>query len=210
MTTTETSATASPDPAQRIGAAPEHNVLALLQAGGAPRQQGVRELYARYAKEFTRYFRRHGLTPEAAEDVMQDTFVRVLRALETYRGSGTFEAWLWTVARNTLMSHLRERKNDESLDAMEPLHAESLMQTATGSASNPAAADCVKRSFQQFARAHPEYAETLVRVVVDGWGHDELAQFRQSSYGATREYLSQCRKRLLEFVQPCFDMAQGR
>ena len=185
------------------------NVVALLRSGGAPRQAAMSQLFTRYAGDFMRFFRRHGLTPEAAEDIVQETFVRVVRAIDNYRPEGSLEAWLWTIARNTLMTHLRERKM-VSLDALATSDDALDLGDLLAGGSNPAAADCLKRTFDSFARAHPEDAESLVRIVADGWGYAELAQFRQSGEGATREYLSQCRKRLLEFVQPCFEFAEGR
>lgn len=187
----------------------ETNLVVLLRAGGAQRQGAVGQLFRRYASEFVRYFRRHGLTPEAAEDLMQDTFVQIVRALDDYRGEGSLAAWLWIVARNNLMSRLRERKQVVSLEAMQSEETGSPAFDVAGG-SNPAAADCLKRTFASFAAAHPEYAETLVRLVVDGWNVEQLAQFRQSNPGAAREYLSQCRKRLFEFVQPCFELAESR
>lgn len=186
------------------------NWLTLLRAGGHARQGAIKGLYEKYGHHFKQFFRRHRLSLETAEDLLQETFVRIVTGLESYRSEGTFEGWIWAIARNTLMSHLRERKADVSLDAMATHEAQELLTESQPSGSNPAAADCVKRSFERYMKAQPECAETLVRVVVDGWGYTELAQFRQSTYGATREYLSQCRKRLMEFVQPCFELAEGR
>jgi RNA polymerase sigma factor (sigma-70 family) len=189
----------------------EHDqLLALLRSGGKARQAAVKALYERYERPFRQFFRRHRLSLEAAEDLVQDTFVRVVQAIESYRAEGAFDAWLWTIARNTLMSHLRERKADVSLDEMEPDEADGLLARLRPGGSNPAAADCVKRSFEQYSNAQPECAEALMRIVVDGWRYEELAQYRSSTYGATREYLSQCRKRLMDFVQPCFELSEGR
>jgi RNA polymerase sigma factor (sigma-70 family) len=200
---------------RRVGASvaaarQEANWVALLRAGGNVRQGAIKGLYDKYGHQFKQFFRRHRLSLETAEDLLQDTFVRIVHGLESYRSEGTFEGWIWAIARNTLMSHLRERKTEVSLDAMETHEVDELLTESQPSGSNPAAADCVKRSFGRYMKAQPECADALVRVVVDGWGYAELAQFRHSTYGATREYLSQCRKRLMEFVQPCFELAQGR
>jgi RNA polymerase sigma-70 factor (ECF subfamily) len=186
------------------------DLVALLRSGGKARQAAVRQLYEKYERPFRQFFRRHRLPLEAAEDLVQDTFVRIVQAIESYRADGAFDAWLWTIARNTLMSHLRERKPDVSLDDMDTDEADGLLAQLRPSGSNPAAVDCVKRSFEHYSNAQPECAEALMRVVVDGWGYEELTQYRSSTYGATREYLSQCRKRLMEFVQPCFQLSEGR
>lgn len=44
-----------------------------------------------------------------AEDALQDTLLRALRALPGWRPEGSFEGWLFTIARNCAMDILRER-----------------------------------------------------------------------------------------------------
>ena len=141
---------------------------------------------------------------------MQDCFVKVLRSLETYRGEGSLEAWLWTIARNCLMSHLRAPAGATSLEDLAPDTLETHGGVFGSAPSQPAQVDCVRRGFERYVRVAPECAEAIMRVVADGWTYDELASWRRSTQGATREYLSQCRKRLAEYVQPCFDaLRQG-
>jgi sigma-70-like protein len=40
----------------------------------------------------------------AAEDLVQDVFVRVMKYRETWRGEGRFETWLFRIARNAPIS----------------------------------------------------------------------------------------------------------
>jgi RNA polymerase sigma factor (sigma-70 family) len=186
------------------------NLVALLRAGGRARQTAVTQLFERYALEFKRYFRRHGMSNEQAEDLAQETFVKIVQAVDSYEGSGSLEAWLWAISRNTLMSDLRSRRADVALDGLDADQADVLVSAVGHASSNPAVADCVRRAFEAFSRSYRDFAEVLMRVVVDGWDYAELAQFRACNYGAAREYLSQCRKRLAEFVTPCFELAEGR
>ncbi len=55
----------------------------------------------------------------AAEDLVQDTFVRMLRAIESYRPEASFKTWLYTIARNLCLDHhkYRRRHPAASLDA---------------------------------------------------------------------------------------------
>lgn len=59
---------------------------------------------------------------EEAYDLTQDVFVRALRALPLFKGDCKFSTWLYTIAKNTCLNHLRESKKrgemeDYSLDA---------------------------------------------------------------------------------------------
>jgi len=181
------------------------SLVALLRTDGQPRQAGITQLYARYGRDFKGYFRRHGANDAQAEDLLQETFVKVIRALDSWEGSGTLEAWLWTIARNTLLSQLRSARGEVSLDADDDADSgDTLASRLAGSDSDPADTDCVKRGLAGFAQKFAEYAHVLERVVVDDWGCEELAQYRGCSAGAAREYLSQCRKRLWQYVAHCY------
>jgi RNA polymerase sigma-70 factor (ECF subfamily) len=201
------------NPPARSGAGDRRDddvLVASLRAGGRARQAAVGRLFDRYALEFKRYFRRHGLSHEQTEDLAQESFLKIVQSADTFDGTGSLEAWIWTIARNTLMSELRARRADVSLDGLQVQQAEALVASIGQAGSNPAAADCVERAFAAFSMHYRDFAEVLVRVVVDGWEYADLAQYRSCTYGAAREYLSQCRKRLADFVAPCFEMAEGR
>lgn len=183
------------------------SLVALLRADGKPRQAAITQLYARYGRDFRGYFRRHGASEAEAEDLLQDTFVKVIRAIDSWHGAGTLEAWLWTIARNTLLSQVRSAggRPTVSLDAVQPEASEILVSLHASTAiSDPADADCVARGLHAFTAKFAEYSHVLERVALDDWGYDELSQYRGCSAGAAREYLSQCRKRLWQFIGHCF------
>jgi len=54
--------------------------------------------------------------PADAEDAMQETFLKVLQRIDTYRENGNARAWLLSVTRNASIDILRERKNTLSMD----------------------------------------------------------------------------------------------
>lgn len=60
---------------------------------------------------------------ELAEDLTQETFLRVVRTIESYEHDGRFEAWLFRIAANLARDHARKRKRRgsmSSLDAGDP------------------------------------------------------------------------------------------
>ncbi len=60
------------------------------------------------------FFRRMGNAPEISEDLVQETFMRVLSYRSTFNGSASFRTWLYGIARNTSVDHYRKYK--QSLD----------------------------------------------------------------------------------------------
>jgi RNA polymerase sigma-70 factor (ECF subfamily) len=54
--------------------------------------------------------------PQEAEDVAQETFLRALRNLHSYRGEARFSTWLVSIALNEARNRLRRDRALESLD----------------------------------------------------------------------------------------------
>jgi RNA polymerase sigma-70 factor, ECF subfamily len=73
------------------------------------------ELISRYQNRLYRYLLRLVRQPAEAEDLFQQTWVRVVEKIRAFDPSRNFDAWLFTVARNLAFDHLR-RIRPESLD----------------------------------------------------------------------------------------------
>jgi RNA polymerase sigma-70 factor (ECF subfamily) len=74
----------------------------------APRDEVLR-LFSEQGPAVFRFCRSMLRTPEEAEDVVQDTFLKLLRHLESGGDRGNLRAWLFTVAANGCRDRLRTR-----------------------------------------------------------------------------------------------------
>ena len=54
-----------------------------------------------------------------ADDLSQETFLQAWRKLDQFRGDARFGTWIYRIAYNIFLMHVRSRKNEESLDDME-------------------------------------------------------------------------------------------
>ena len=73
-------------------------------------------LVGRYQGPLHGYLRAMSGSAADADDLFQETWMRVIRNPGSFRG-GAFNAWLWRIARNLLIDRLRRRKPEISLDA---------------------------------------------------------------------------------------------
>lgn len=75
-------------------------------------QQGDRQsadaLIERYYTPLLRYCARHCPDPDRAEDLTQELFLRLFRDIGRYRPSGSFKAYLYTIAYHLCMDELRK------------------------------------------------------------------------------------------------------
>jgi RNA polymerase sigma-70 factor (ECF subfamily) len=56
---------------------------------------------------------------EEAEDVTQETFLRALRAIDSFRGEASFRTWLYRIAVNVALNHARDQKRGRSVSLEE-------------------------------------------------------------------------------------------
>jgi RNA polymerase sigma-70 factor (ECF subfamily) len=75
----------------------------------------ISALLSRYQHRLYRFLVRIVRDPATAEDLFQQTFVRLIEKIGQYDARSSFETWMFTVARNLAIDHLR-RKQGASLD----------------------------------------------------------------------------------------------
>lgn len=94
----------------------DEQLMLRYQSGDA---RAFDELLARYQKPLFQFIYRSVGVVAVAEDVLQDTFMRVIRNNSTYQQQAKFSTWIYTIARNLCVDHARRGKhrNHASLDA---------------------------------------------------------------------------------------------
>ena len=73
-------------------------------------QRACRDLVQRYQRQVFSVILRVIRRREDAEDLTQETFVRMFRALDRYDPERPFTAWLFTIATRLAIDHLRRRR----------------------------------------------------------------------------------------------------
>ncbi len=84
----------------------------LLAAWGGGDQSAGETLFERHFEPVARFFRNKLGAAEAADDLIQLTFLGALEGRERFRGDASFRTFLFAVARNVLLKHFRNRGRD--------------------------------------------------------------------------------------------------
>ncbi len=76
-------------------------------------------LFERHHRGVYQYCRQMTRHSAQAEDLVQEVFLRILRKAGSFRQEGSFKAWLFNIARNTTLDHLRQAKRRGDLAPVE-------------------------------------------------------------------------------------------
>src|ERR671938_1551620 len=85
---------------------PDADVAALAKQG---REAAFRELIRRYERPVFSLIFRMVRDRETAEDLAQETFIKVLNHIDRYRPEFKLSSWLFKIANNVAIDHLRKR-----------------------------------------------------------------------------------------------------
>ncbi len=68
------------------------------------------QIYKSYFKDVFLYLRSLSASEDMAEEITQETFVKALKAIDTFDGPKNIRAWLFTIAKNTYYTYCKRKK----------------------------------------------------------------------------------------------------
>ena len=189
----------------------DEDLLRALAQASRVRDEADRELYRRHAPALLRFFVHQGASADDARDLLQETLVKVVRGAASYDGRGAARAWIWQVARHALLDFARARgrlaEREVTLDDDAWADLCDRTPAAPEGPACSAVTDCVSTGLDAFARQMPERAWALT-LQMEGLRAEAIAERIGRTVAATREYLSQCRRKLQPFVAHCVDLLE--
>ncbi len=129
---------------------------------------------------------------ETAEDLVQETFTRAWRSLDSLQDEKAAKYWLMTTLRRE-NARLYERKRPQAAAGVEP---DSMPATDVGYDTSPEAH--VLR--QALAGLHEDYREPLLLQVIGGYSCDEIAGIMDISASAVMTRLFRARKKMQQVL----------
>ena len=118
---------------------PEARDRADMEKLCAGHDAALNELMARHATPVYHFLCRLTGNEADANDLAQETFVRVFKSCRSFRSSGKFSTWLFTIAANLARNHFRWRSRhpDLSLDAEDAGTDQTLGSTLPANSPTP-------------------------------------------------------------------------
>jgi len=129
---------------------------------------------------------------EAAEDVTQEVFIKVWRALPGFDGRASMSTWMYTIARNASLSALRARRPQSSLSDPEVMEAVEAINPVP-----PADIIADRAAIRQLVDQLPTKQRQVVMLFyMEGQSHEEVAAMLAMPVGTVKTLLHRARARL--------------
>ncbi len=166
-----------------------HSIIQRCKKNDAKAQM---ELYNLYCKAMFLVARRYMKDDLAAEDVMQDAFIKAFKKIDTYRGEVTFGSWLKRIVINQSIDELK-KKRLELVSINEETHqfAENDDWEVEDSISMQQIVGCIRQLKEK-------YKVVLSLYLLEGYDHQEISQVLGITEVTSRTHLMRGKKKLQE------------
>jgi RNA polymerase sigma-70 factor, ECF subfamily len=177
-----------------VEAATDSELMARVRDGDVAQ---LGELFERHHRRLFNFYLRMMGNRQVAEDLVQETFMRMLRYRHTFRGEGEFAAWMFSMARNLGASYLRKTLRTQTVstdDVAEP--------AAEGTqADELELADEVSHLRRALLELPRDKRELLLLSRFEMLKHHQIADLLGCSVGAVKVRIHRAMRQLRETYQ---------
>jgi len=186
---------------------PDADVVALAQKG---KEAAYRELIRRYERPVYSLIFRMVRDGTAAEDLAQDAFIKVLNHIDKYRPEFKFSSWLFKIANNIAIDHLRKRTVDTiSMDGSPNAMTASDVEATRFEIADPGETALDELTAKELGsaiehaigRLRPEYRNCIMLRHVEGRSYEEIAATLDLPLGTVKTYIHRARHQLRESLE---------
>jgi len=131
----------------------------------------------------------------AAEDILQDVFLRIHTNIDTLSDDGRLESWVFQIARNAIIDHYRRRRELAEIPETIPAEDEFI---------EPDAADVLASSMRTMVEELPEpYRQALLLTEYQGLTQAELAERLGIALSGAKSRVQRARQRIKDDLLAC-------
>lgn len=184
----------------------DEQLMARFQAGDS---SAMEELFGRFQKPLFNFFYRMVGRRETAEDLVQETFIKLCRFGNSFRGSDAkFTTWLYSVAGNQCRDHLRHsaRRPETPMAEFEQEESENSLDEIPASNESLVEDQIVRSEIQETIKSAinslPEKERKAVMLrEYQGLEYREIAEVLGCPIGSVKVLIFRARQRLRERLQ---------
>ena len=162
-------------------------------------ERALRALWSQHASHIDAVVRRLAGDPDLAEDIAQEVWIQIFRALPTYRGESQFGTWAHRIAVNRTLNALRRTRRLTKIET--DMEEETVAVEHTGDRA-------MLRSVIDAAAAQlsPGARTVFLMHDVEGYTHEEIATELGITPGGSKSQLFKARAKLRRLLAHLVDV----
>jgi RNA polymerase sigma-70 factor (ECF subfamily) len=182
-------------------------------------KQAFEMLVVKYQRRVLRLISRMVRDSNLVEDIAQETFIRVYRALPQFRGESAFYTWLYRIALNTARKALMDLKRDPLALASAPAQdAEneetSRVESEPSSEETPegllASKEIATAVNAAIAALSDDLRQAITLREIEGLSYEEIAELMNCPIGTVRSRIFRAREAIATRLRPLLDTTNGQ
>ena len=185
----------------------DEQLMQLAQRGDP---QAVSVLYQRHRRKMMNYLYRLTGDRALAEDLTQETFLRVVRHLLSYRPTGSAAGWIFRIAKNLALNSIRDRKGSREISLEEPIseqedeeraeRKEMIADSAPGPDREADRKEMERQIQEALLKVTPVFREALILCDIQGHAYKEAAEMLEGSINTIASRLARGRAKMAELL----------
>lgn len=176
---------------QAIGMKGDHQLLSEMAKGDG---EALREFIGKWKKPIYAFFLRSLFNNADAEDLSQTFFFRIFRAAGTYTPKAKVSTWLFTIARNLLIDHLKKCSRRPKEGMLSGFEVADEGKTNVGEWH-----EILNNELKKLPENH---RTALLLRVQQEWSYQEIAEMMNSSESNVKTWIYRARTVLKKAIKP--------
>jgi len=187
-----------------------HDDIGLVNACRAGQTEAFGDLVRKYQDRLYPTILRLTGSPDDAQDVLQDAFIRAFEKLEQFHGESSFYTWIYRIAVNLALSGHRKRQSRDRAGSLRADHNGRIMEPADASAENDPST-VVERLEREaaieaaLAALGPDHRAVIILKDFDGRRYEEISDLLEIPVGTVRSRLHRARSELRDRLRSLVD-----
>lgn len=171
--------------------------MKLIKADSHP---AFTELYSRYKTPLYSYF--SGLLSSSlAEELFQETFIKILNNRMNFRFESKVKTWIWTIARNTMRDYWRslDHKMKNSFDSLISEEGEEIFEAQLDSSEQIILNKVTKQQLEDCINEFPaDQKEIIFLHIQSELTNQEISEIVHLKVGAIKSMLFRSKEKLID------------
>ncbi|MCS6967151.1 MAG: RNA polymerase sigma factor [Cytophagales bacterium] len=137
-------------------------------------------LYERFCRKMYVVALRYSKTTFEAEDILQESFIKVFAAIGSFKGDSTLEYWIKRIVINTALKHTRKLLDKTPMEDVDEINEEPFSYISADESYD------FKELLEVIRKLSPGYQAVFNLYAIEGYKHHEIAEMLGISEGTSK------------------------